>query len=216
MSSAACKQTEKSIPVSNSPLTTEEKLEDFEHAYNIIKENYPFLEVNKRLHGIDWLAKKDEDVERIKNTDTDKEFIEELSNIIRELNNGHTHVVEMNHFKWYYTVNSQHKFLFNNPWFKVLNDKRVLARYNYSKQEEDNEELGYFGNTSPAFETDIILPNEVAYLKIHSMDGDRVEEDGKEIRKFYEKIKDYKKLIIDIRGNTGGSDYYWQANVISL
>ncbi len=215
MSSAACKQTEKSIPVSNSPLTTEEKLEDFEHAYNIIKENYPFLEVNKRLHGIDWLAKKDEYVERIKNTDTDKEFIEELSNIIRELNNGHTHVVEMNHFKWYYKVYSQHKFLFNNPWFKVLNDKRVLARYNYSKQEEDNEELGYFGNTSPAFETDIILPNEVAYLKIHSMDGDRVEEDGKEIRKFYEKIKDYKKLIIDIRGNTGGSDYYWQANVIS-
>ena len=71
MSSAACKQTEKSIPVSNSPLTTEEKLEDFEHAYNIIKRKIiTFLEVNKRLHGIDWLAKKDEYVERIKNTDT--------------------------------------------------------------------------------------------------------------------------------------------------
>ncbi len=44
--------------------------------------------------------------------------------------------------------------------------------------------------------------------------GDRIEEDGKMIREFYEEIKDYEKLIIDIRNNGGGNDYYWQKNVI--
>lgn len=215
ISSISCSKAYKSISIDDSPLTTKEKMEDFEYTYNIIKENYPFLEVNKRLHGVDWLANKDEYIERIKNTRTDDEFIEELSNIMRELNNGHTHVVQKEHFKWYYKVYSQNKFLLNRPWFKVFNDKKVLARYDYLGQEESTEEFGYFGNTDPAFEMDIILPDEVAYLKIHSMDGNRVEEDGKEIRRFYEEIKDYEKLIIDIRGNTGGSDYYWQENVIS-
>lgn len=214
VSSVGCNQTKKSLSSFDGPLTMEEKLEDFEYAYNLIKENYPFLEVNKRLHGVDWLANKEEYVERIKNTRTDDEFMMELSNIMRELNNGHTHVVEKEHFKWYHKAYSQDRILFENPWSKVFNEEKVLARYNYSKQEDD-EEIGYFGNTNPAFETDIIVPNKVAYLKIHVMDGGRVEEDGKEIRKFYEEIKDYEKLIIDIRGNSGGSDHYWQANVIS-
>ncbi|MCF6466106.1 hypothetical protein [Clostridium sp. Cult2] len=82
----------------------EEKLEDFEYAYSIIKENYPFLEVNKRLHGVDWLGNKEEYIERIKKTGTDNEFIEEFGNIIRELNNGHTHVLHQDQFKWYYSV----------------------------------------------------------------------------------------------------------------
>ena len=213
VSSVGCNQPKKSLSSFDTPLTMEEKLEDFEYAYNLIKENYPFLEVNKRLHGVDWLANKEEYVERIKNTRTDDEFMMELSNIMRELNNGHTHVVEKEHFKWYHKAYSQDRILFENPWSKVFNEEKVLARYNYSKQEDD-EEIGYFGNTNPAFETDIIVPNKVAYLKIHIMDGGRVEEDGKEIRKFYEEIKDYEKLIIDIRGNSGGSDHYWQANVI--
>lgn len=213
VSSVGCNQPKKSLSSFDGPLTLEEKLEDFEYAYNLIKENYPFLEVNKRLHGVDWLANKKEYVERIKNTRTDDEFMMELSNIMRELNNGHTHVVEKEHFKWYHKAYSQDRILFENPWSKVFNEEKVLARYNYSKQ-EDEEEIGYFGNTNPAFETNIIVPNKVAYLKIHVMDGGRVEEDGKEIRKFYEEIKDYEKLIIDIRGNSGGSDHYWQANVI--
>ena len=215
ISSTGCNQNGESVMVSNGPLTMEEKLEDFEYAYNIIKENYSFLEVNKRLNGVDWLANKDEYTEKIKNTNSHYQFMEELSNIIMELNNGHTHVVQMNEFKWYHSVYSQHKFSYNKPWFKVFNDKRVLARYNYLSPKESPEDSGYFGNTSPAFKTDIIVPNKVAYLKINIMDGRRVEKDGKEIREFYEKIKDYEKLIIDIRGNGGGSDSYWRENVVS-
>lgn len=58
VSSVGCNQPKKSLSSFDTPLTLEEKLEDFEYAYNLIKENYPFLEVNKRLHGVDWLANK--------------------------------------------------------------------------------------------------------------------------------------------------------------
>lgn len=61
--------------------------------YNLFKDNYPFFKVNKRLNGIDWLANKDEYIERIKATNTDEEFIDEMTKIVAELNNGHTHVI---------------------------------------------------------------------------------------------------------------------------
>lgn len=217
ISSIGCNHKKESITISNEPLTMEEKLEDFEHAYSIIKENYPFLEVNKRLYGVDWLGNKKEYIERIKNTDTDNEFIEEFGNIIRELNNGHTHVLHQDQFKWYYSVYTNPKFRrANKSWVNILEDKVVLNRYDFDESlAEETKDLGYFGNTKAAFKTDIIVPNEVAYLKINMMDGGRVEEDGKEIRKFYEKVKDYEKLIIDIRGNSGGSDSYWRENVVS-
>lgn len=216
IASTGCTHSKESITILNNPLTTEQKLEDFEYMYNLLKENYPFFEVNKRLNGVDWLANKEEYIERIKATNTDQEFIDEMKKIVSELNNGHTHVVDKDDFKWYYSVYTNTKYKHaNKPWAEVFNDKRVLHRYGFNKSmAEENRQLGYFGNNKPAFETEIIKPNEIAYLRIKTMDGERVEEDGKEIRKFYEEIKDYKKLIIDIRGNGGGSDAYWMENVI--
>lgn len=216
ISSIGCSRSEESIVISDAPLTTEEKLEDFEYMYNLLKDNYPFFEVNKRVNGIDWLSNKDDYIERVKNTKTDDEFINELSHIVSELNDGHTHVVHKDSFKWFYSTytNTEHKRLFK-PWSDVLKDKIVLHRYEFDESQADKvESEGYFGNRFPAYKTDILLPGEVAYLYIKSMDGGRVEEDGKEIRKFYEEIKDYEKLIIDIRGNSGGSDMYWMKNVI--
>ncbi len=43
ISSTGCNQNGESVMVSNGPLTMEEKLEDFEYAYNIIKETILFL-----------------------------------------------------------------------------------------------------------------------------------------------------------------------------
>lgn len=41
-----------------------------------------------------------------------------------------------------------------------------------------------------------------------------MEEDGKKIRNFFEEIKNYDKLIIDIRGNSGGANAYWIKNIV--
>lgn len=221
--SIGCNNREESIVISNELLTTEQKLEDFEYLYNLFKENYPFLEVNKRINGVDWLANKKEYIQKIRNTVTDVEFIEVIEEILRDLNNGHVHLINKNDFSFTYVgstdpINGE----WIKPWGEVMKREAVLNRYDYNETEVEKFREEIHKNIdnpstapiSPAFDTSIIIPDKVAYLHISTMSSTSAEEDGKEMRKFYEKIKTYEKLIIDIRGNSGGSDYYWMQNVI--
>ena len=66
-------------------LTKEEKIEDFEYMFKTIEEAYPFLEVNKRVNNVEWIANKEEYLEKIKNTKNDKEFIEAIKFVDKEL-----------------------------------------------------------------------------------------------------------------------------------
>lgn len=75
-------------------LSEEEKVEDFNYVYNVIKTGYPYLDVNKTLNNIDWLENKDKYTKRIKSTENDEEFIEELSSILSDLNNKHTELID--------------------------------------------------------------------------------------------------------------------------
>lgn len=49
--------TKASVP---NQLTEKQKLDDFEYMYTVLKENYPFFQVNVRMNNVDWLAKKAE------------------------------------------------------------------------------------------------------------------------------------------------------------
>ena len=62
----------------------------------------------------------------------------------------------------------------------------------------------------PVLETKVLVEDEIAYMKIIAMSNYRIEEDYDEIKSFLQQVEDYDKLIIDIRGNTGGSDEYWK------
>ncbi len=100
--------------------------------YDILEDNYAFFWVNERMHNIDWLSNKEEYTKRIKNTSSDEKFMQELNNILRDLNNGHTHIVSLDHFEWYYSAyGSKNSWKGNKPWEKVLNDPIVLNRYKF-------------------------------------------------------------------------------------
>lgn len=49
-------------------LSHRKKIADFEYLYKTIEENYPFLEVNKRVNGVDWLANKERYLEWVEKT----------------------------------------------------------------------------------------------------------------------------------------------------
>ncbi|SET14318.1 S41 family peptidase [Anaerobranca gottschalkii] len=194
-------------------LTTEEKLEDFEYLYQMIYENYPFLNPDYG-YGTQWLNNKEVFKKQIKETKNDEEFIMAIRKIVESLHQGHTHALDEQSFKMAYSVYSCPEIAeLTKPWLEVLNDDKVLKFYNFNP-ETDITARQIYQSHSPVFESKIIIPNEVAYLKIRKMETGRIEEDAKGIRTFFEEVKDYDKLIIDIRGNGGGDTRYWIENVV--
>lgn len=195
-------------------LTEEQKIEDFNYLYKTIEENYPFLETNKRLNNVDWLSKKEEYLQRVKNTKSDIEFLITLNSILSELNNGHTHMItNSSQFRDLREIYSMNKGWQKKVQLPVLNNKKALARYNINKNEkiqvlnqEKNENTEGIKNAS----TKDIVEGKIGYIYIPQMISYyNMGKDIELIDKYLNNIKEYQALIIDIRGNSGGDSYYW-------
>ncbi|MEG2786834.1 MAG: S41 family peptidase [Romboutsia sp.] len=185
-------------------LSTREKIADFQYLYNVIKDGYPYLDVNERSNNIDWLANKNEYITRIKNTKTDEEFIEELSYIVSDLHNRHTQIID-NKNKY----ESFKKAYANNNWYNFLNDKKVVDRYN-SMIPKFKLPKGIFPKKELMLED--VVKDEVGYIYLPSMASRNgsIKKDLEAIGNYVNTLDNYKALIIDIRGNLGGSDTYWE------
>ena len=84
-----------------------------------------------------------------------------------------------------------------------------------------NESTDEEEQTNPPLEEDINLhvqfdeENSLAMIQIGSFSYDLIEKDQQTLTSFFEKVKNYDNLIIDIRGNTGGDDSYWKEYIVS-
>lgn len=192
-------------------LSTEEKLEDFEYMYTLLEENYPFFEVNKRLHNIDWLRNKNKYKKMIKNTKNDAEFFVAIDHILNDLNNPHTHVFNGEVYKRYY----KHFYPYEH---EVLNYEKSMERYGFDGNVDNielNPDSNFLISDDEVLITNILKEDEIAYMKIKSMSAYHIKEDYGKVKDFLEQVEDYDKLIIDIRGNTGGFDDYWK-NIVGF
>ena len=77
----------------------------------------------------------------------------------------------------------------------------------------------YYGNSNGKnYDLKILENKKIAYIKLKSMmtsDSFSSDEDGDVIYNFLQGVEDYPYLIVDIRGNGGGSDGYWRSNLVS-
>lgn len=193
------------------PLTNEQKIQDFEFLYKTIVENYPFLEVNKRITGVDWVANKELYLERIQKA----HFESVLGAIIGDLNNKHTALLDEYWTELYRNVYGESKEAgyWSGMYFDVLNHPKVIQRYNlgtYKEQEMDKVKENHQQYSSNASVKDII-EGKVASIQIPSLSitESQFQEDQGLIKAYLTKVKDYQAIVIDIRGNTGGSTNYW-------
>ncbi|HFL2404838.1 TPA: S41 family peptidase [Clostridioides difficile] len=185
----------------NNTLTTEEKIADFNQLYDEVKKGYPFLEVNKRQTKEDWLAKKEIFKKRIMKTSSDQDFANELDAIMKELNNGHTNLLNNK------TLFNEYKEIYGDlGWYNFFSDEDVINMYNSLEQGKNypNEEY-------KDIELKDLVKNEVGYMYIPQMNSANgsIKDDMNKINYYLNKIKNYKSLVIDIRGNIGGTDEYW-------
>lgn len=196
-------------------LTKQEKIEDFEYMFKTIEEAYPFLEVNKRVNNIDWIANKSKYLEKIKNTKNDNEFIEVMTEIVSELNNDHTGLINTKElYNFFESAYSKTR------WYDFFRDEKVINRYNSIKDIIKNTK-------EPIVKKDVIVKDviekNIGYIYLPQMYGiygeiteKDIESDMKIIGDYINTLESYKALIIDIRGNTGGNDYYWESIVSKI
>lgn len=298
-------------------LTDKEKIEDFEYLYNVIKNNYPYLEVVKRKTGYDWLNNKEEFKNMVLSSKDNIEFYHSIEKILYLLQNAHTGVIKpvlypmykdaykkLNYYAWkkiltneninkkysywekiikdeknivpikfayvegkyiaYKNIDDEDNFkIYDIPKFSalievngILIDKYVLSKmdsmylnYDFKRKKLKANDLIIYCNENEyvnlkfitldgkiiernlkgenikfkkyndlpdkLYNTQIIEKDKIAYIKISSFSYEYVDKDKEGIYSFFKSIKDYPYLIIDIRGNGGGSESYYIENIVS-
>jgi len=72
----------------------EEWLEDFEHLYCFVEDNYPYLGLKERTHGYSWLELRGEFEERIRAARDNEGFLRVVMEAVTALQNRHTQVLD--------------------------------------------------------------------------------------------------------------------------
>jgi hypothetical protein len=209
----------------------EEKLEDFNYLYNILKENYPYFEVLKRKYGYDWLAHKEEFEAMIANTKNDLEYYHTLQLITNKIKQEHTGLIDSPSYNMFKEVFNKLPKEYEKEyklWIETINNKKSQKTYLYIEdllqqhKKNTSEEGNDKGNKNEKAKTEqenlvlnVIEDNKIAYVKINSFLSTNIPKDGPALMEFWNKIKNYPYLIIDIRDNNGGADLYWEDYIIS-
>lgn len=202
----------------SSTLTSKQKVSDFNYFCQIVKENYPFLHANKRLHGIDWLANKKNYLKELSQTKTDSAYISMFKHIIANLHDGHLSLNPTlwpsDYLKAYRKVTTGGKDNLQ-PWVDILAEKESKALYwarilekEQSMQESSEEEKPKENVTCR------IVDNNIAIIQIGTFSTFMIKRDSAIIANFFSTIGNCRYLIIDIQENSGGDGVYWVDNIV--
>lgn len=190
-------------------LTREQMMEDFEYLFQILSANYPFLDVNKRMNGIDWVAKEQEYRAKFESINTMGYFESLLHDILGDLNNKHTELVTPESYHSLLNVYKQNPQIYK-PWIEALEDSTVVQRYNSMNNKQNITSTSTY--TYPSVKT-VDLDENTAYIKIPTFTDAEMKKGLSIITSYLPTISDKNKLIIDVRNNSGGTDEYWMTLV---
>jgi len=205
-------------------LTKDQKIRDFIYLYDIMRENYPFFEYHKRADNIDWLANKNKYLKIIEETPNDSLFIVNLQNIIKELNDGHLSLDLTKYANDGYIIGYQNiakKYPKYNMWLNIYKQAGDKCNYwsnilkNHDKKVIQESTKKNLSVKKVNYRDSIIYNNKIAIIRIASFNQHCLANDSVKIQCLFEKIKDYKYLIIDIQENTGGASWYWMDHIVS-
>ncbi|MGG7097002.1 S41 family peptidase [Clostridium sardiniense] len=194
---------------SKKDLSKNQMMEDFNYLFNSIIDNYPYLDVNKRVNEVDFKANETIYRDMIKECENDDEFETAIKIIVKDLNNSHSYIFNKE-------VLEQFRNIYNKiptgSWYdlnrKVLNNKKALRRYGLSREVKELEKKESAFYEKPKFKD--IVNGEIGYMEIPLMNNSSyIKEDKEDILGYLESIKNYDAVVVDIRGNRGGDSNYW-------
>lgn len=223
-------QNRKSQTILN--LSVEQKVSDFDVLCEILDKSYPFWSEVEQA-GIDKENIYNTYRTNIANTDTDIEFFKYIGYFLKEFEGfGHLSVLDGYMYGIYMDTISE-----SNPLLSIEEEKSIeplrktlensVSKNTYRlldqshagfrsiiglKEEYKNEDTESI--TEPPEIVTSIYDERTAYIKIDSFELTRYQKDKEILEAFFEQITDIPNLIIDLRGNSGGSDLYWQDLIV--
>lgn len=225
-------QNQKSQTILN--LTTEDKYEDFDALCNILDDSYPFWnEVSQA--GIDKDAIYATYLARLERADTDIKYFKEIKYFLNEFKGfGHLSVLDGYMYRLYAdTLTESSRILTEKEAQSIASLVDVLtnsiSQNTYSlldqshtgfrstiglKEEYLNEKTADTSVGTSELMTKILEDGKTAYLKIPSFLLTNYQSDKAVLAKFFTEINELSNLIIDLRGNSGGSDLYWKDLIV--
>lgn len=119
----------------NFNLTKKDYIEDFDYAYDILNQYYPYFKINKELYGVEWLSNKEIYREYVSRAENDEDFFFRMNDVLIDLNNGHTHLVDRDFGMYcYLTYYAMPRFNWRNDIAKLYEKDKVRRRYNITNQ----------------------------------------------------------------------------------
>jgi hypothetical protein len=180
-----------------------------------IQENYPYLEIHRERDGFDWHAHVKKLIEQDRAGLGSLTSIEYLSRYIEGLN-GHVHIIDAASFPYYYAGyhSALDEYPEYAPWAQTLGSDAVLRAYGYSKGNPPPLEMKPLAQVAPG-EFTKKADTKLTYVKIPTFDMALVDTEGPAITDFLRRHSTPETIIIiDIRGNSGGSDQFWLKHIV--
>lgn len=205
----SCKQT---------PLTEEQKVNDFLYLYETMKANYPYLNALKVRKGVDWLGNKDKYLEDIRATYNDSTYIFTLNKIMEDLNDGHADLAPVSMWKSFVIYKEIAKEMPHyKPWAEAVD--KVAPHIKYWAHFFGVNMTGSGGQSvdkqiKSNYKDTILINKKIALMQIPSIESSLIEIDRPNITRFLENLDGIKHLIIDIQGNGGGATSYWSELIV--
>lgn len=212
-------------------LSVEQKLSDFDALWEILEESYPFWEEVEQA-GIDREAVYGRYRAEIPETKTDIAYFKHISYFLKEFDGlGHLSVLDGYLYGLYMdTIAESGSLLSPQEQQRVEILRAVLespvSQGTYRLLDQSHEgfrstiglkEAYAAQKQDPEKETprtpivaEIDGDGKTAYLKIDSFALENYQEDKSALEEFFLQIEGVPDLILDLRGNRGGSDLYWE------
>lgn len=194
--------------------TRAEYLEDLDYLYGMFKANFPLFQPFYRRYGVCLHELFQNARHRLETADASRNY--SLDRILQGDIFVHTnwfgHLWVMQDARWARSRLAGYAAWGNIPFVEVFDNPATRAFYGLTDADFEPQDIQVQavqqyqpGNV----ETQILEPGNIAYVRIRQMSYHNMENDYIRLIQFYEEIANYGHLIIDIRGNPGGTCRYF-------
>ena len=186
-------------------------LEDYDQLWMELEENYPFLPIVEE-NGCDLAALKAENRALIETRVRD---LEGFAAVLRDTTArmgalAHLGLIGPESYASYVQLVEDGAFADGSPEIALVQDAQTQASYALLGAGAEATQ-----RTLPEVETAYYPELRAAYFHFKSFDHSLIARDGDVISEFLAAHPDAEHVIIDITGNTGGSDGYWSDVIVS-